>query len=218
MRVIRVMCSGRVDQEFILRAFAKGQDGVFIGGCRLGECNYTTQGNFDALGTVLLLKRIMQRIGLSPERLRIQFMSSADGGPLAEGINDFTNQVRELGPLGKGEGLDPQELQFKLEALRRLVPYIRLVERERLRVPQKTREAYEEFYASEEVAAIIDEMISDKLAVSQIVTLLRESPLSTGDIASRLGLKPSEAAKHIATSSKQGLIRYDPGQKCYALA
>jgi coenzyme F420-reducing hydrogenase delta subunit len=218
MRVIRVMCSGRVDQEFILRAFASGQDGVYIGGCRLGECNYTTQGNFDALGNVLMMKMIMEKIGLSPERLRIQFMSSADGGPLAEGINDFTKTVRELGPLGKGEGLDPGALKFKLEALRKLVPYIRLVERERLRVPEKTEQAYRDFYASDEVTRMVDELVVQKLAVSEIVSLLEQSPLSTGDIAERLGLKPSEAAKHINSSTRQGLIRYDPEQKCYALA
>ncbi len=212
------MCSGRVDLGFILQAFSTGQDGVFIGGCRLGECNYTTQGNFDALGNVLLLKRIMKRIGMSPERLRIQFMSSADGGLLAESINDFTRTVRELGPLGEGEGLDPEALQLKIDALRTLVPYIRLVERERLRVPEKTREAYERFYGSDEVGGILDDLVLEKLAVSQIVALLKKSPLSTGDIAAKLGLKPSEVARHIGSSSRQGLVRYDAGQKRYALA
>lgn len=83
IRLIRVMCSGRVDLEFILRAFKKGADGVFIGGCRLDECNYITHGNYDALSNVLILKKIMAHIGLIPERLKIEFMSSGDGILLA---------------------------------------------------------------------------------------------------------------------------------------
>ena len=62
MRLIRLMCSGRVDLSFVLRAFSKGMDGVFIGGCRLNECNYVTQGNYHALGMVLLCKKIMELI------------------------------------------------------------------------------------------------------------------------------------------------------------
>ena len=62
IRLIRVMCSGRVDLEFVLRAFANGQDGVLIGGCRLNECNYVTHGNYDALAITYICKNIMSRI------------------------------------------------------------------------------------------------------------------------------------------------------------
>ena len=86
------MCSGRVDLEFILRAFLNGQDGVFIGGCRLDECNYVTHGNYDALSNTYLCKKIMEHIGLNPERLRIEFMSGADGNLLAEVTDDFTRR------------------------------------------------------------------------------------------------------------------------------
>ena len=95
------MCSGRIDLEYILRAFSKGTDGVFIGGCNLNECNYITHGNYDALGNVLLFRKLMERIGLNPERLSIEFMSAGDGILLAELINDFTKRVKEMGPLGK---------------------------------------------------------------------------------------------------------------------
>ena len=121
------MCSGRIDLEFILRAFSNGQDGVFMGGCRLNECNYTTQGNYDALGLALLTRKIMAHIGLDPERLRIQFMNASDGILLAEAIGDFSRKVKELGPLGQGEGLDLKALRLNLDAVRKLVPYIRLV-------------------------------------------------------------------------------------------
>ena len=212
------MCSGRVDLEFIIRAFLKGQDGVFIGGCRLNECNYITHGNYDALSNTLIGRKIMQHIGLNPERLRIEFMSGADGNLLVEVINDFTRRVKKLGPIGTGGGIDKSELKFKLEAVRKLVPYLKLVERERLRVPVKSEEAYYDFFESEDTNKLFNEIISNKLAISQIMLLLGEKPLSTSDISKRLDLNPSEVSRHMNTSSRQGLVKYDSTNKCYALA
>jgi len=212
------MCSGRVDLEFLLRAFSNRQDGVFVGGCRLDECNYVTHGNYDAFATVHLCKKIMEQIGLNPERLRLEFMSGADGGLLADVTNDFTKEVKALGPLGKSEGIGKNELKFKLEAARKLVPYIKLVERERLRVPSKSKEAYEKFFTSDEFNRLFDESIGDKLAVSQIMSLLKKSPRSTGEIAEVLSLKPSDISRYMKSSSKHGFVRYDVGRKCYALA
>jgi coenzyme F420-reducing hydrogenase delta subunit len=212
------MCSGRIDLEFILKAFQNGQDGVFVGGCKLDECNYITHGNYDALSNVHLCKKIMQHIGLNPERLRIEFMSGADGALLAEFTDDFTKTVKELGPLGKSEGLDEDELKLKLEAAKKLVPYIKLVERERLRVPVKSEEEYRKFFESAETNRLIDELITDKLSISEILLLLNKKPLSTGEISNVLNLNPSEVAKHISNSSRQGLIKYDESGKCYALA
>jgi F420-non-reducing hydrogenase iron-sulfur subunit len=218
IRLIRVMCSGRVDLAYIIRAFSNGMDGVFIGGCRLNECNYITQGNYDALGNVLLCRKIMEQIGLYPERLRIEFMSSGEGILLAEVINDFVKRVGELGPLGKSEGIDENGLKVKLEAVTKLIPYIKLVERERLRVPSKSEDEYHKFFTSEEANRLFNELIGDKLAIGQMMLLLRERPLSSGEISKVLGLNPSEVSKHMNSSSRQGLVRYDEDRKCYALA
>ena len=211
------MCSGRVDLEFVLRAFSNGLDGVFIGGCRLNECNYITHGNYDALSNVLMCKKIMEHLGLSPERLRIEFMSSGEGILLAEVINDFCMQVEEIGPLGQSEGIDEKGLKFKLEAVTKLIPYIKLVERERLRVPVKSEEAYHQFFSSDEVKRLFDELIIDKLAISQIMLLLQEKPHSTGEISEILGLSPSDVSRHMNSSSRYGWVRYDTDQKRYAL-
>lgn len=204
--------------EFVLRAFSKGQDGVFIGACRLNECNYVTQGNYHALAMVLLFKKIMEHIGLNPERLNIEFMSAGDGILLTEVINRFSRKVKDLGPLGKSEGVDEKGLKLKLEAVSKLIPYIRLVERERLRLPTRSEEAYRKFFASDEASTLFKQLIGDKLAMSQITLLLREKPLSTGEIAKVLGLNPSEVSRHINSSSTQRLVRYDESEKCFALA
>ena len=89
------MCSGRVDMAFILRAFSNGIDGVFIGGCHLGECSYITHGNYHALNMVLLFKKIMEHIGLNPERLRIKFMSGSESNVFVESVNSFVKKVKE---------------------------------------------------------------------------------------------------------------------------
>ena len=212
------MCSGRIDLKFILRAFFNGLDGVLIGACRLNECNYVTHGNYDALSNTYLFKKIMAHIGLNPERLRIEFMSGADGILLAEVTNDFTRKVKALGPLGKGEGIGGNELKLKLEAVEKLVPYLKLVERERLRVPVKSEEAYHEFFNSDEINKLFDELIGDRLSMRLMISLLRESPLSAGNISEMLGMNPSEVSRHMNNSSRHGFVRYDERQKCYALA
>jgi len=167
---------------------------------------------------VLLCRKIMEHIGLNPERLRIEFMSSGEGLLFAQVADDFVKKVKELGPLGKGEGIDENGLKLKLEAATRLVPYIKLVEREKLRVATRSEKGYNEFYSSDELNRLFSESILDKLAISQITSLLRERPLSTSEIAEVLGLNPSEVLKHLNSSSRQGLVRYDESLKCYALA
>jgi F420-non-reducing hydrogenase iron-sulfur subunit len=207
------MCSGRIDLEFVLRAFSNGMDGVFIGACRLNECNYITHGNRDALNMVLLCKRIMEHIGLNPERLRIEFMSSGEGSLFAEVINDYVKNVKELGPLAKAEGIDENELKARLDAVRSLVPYIKLVERERLRMYFHTEDEYNEFFASEEVDRLFRELIVDKLTINQILLLMRERPLSTGEISEILGLSPSDVSRYLKNSAREGLVRFDEIQK-----
>ena len=153
------MCSGRVDLEFVLRAFSNGMDGVFIGGCRLNECNYITHGNFHALNMVLLCKKIMAHIGLNPDRLMIEFMSSGEGILFAEGANDFSRQVAALGPLGSSEDLDLDELKLKLLEVRKLIPYIKMVKKDKLETKLE-KEEYEGFYTADEIDRLFNEVVS----------------------------------------------------------
>jgi len=218
IKVIRVMCSGRVDPAFILRAFSNGTDGVFIGGCWLGECHYITEGNYDALSTMHLCRKLLKLIGVNPERLRLEWVSASEGIRFAEVMTDFAEKLKELGPLGTGEEIEENGLKFKLEAVKNLLPYIKLVERERLRVRFDTAEEYREFFASDEVDTLFRDLIVDKLAMSQIMVLLRERPLSTGEISEILGLNPSEVSRHLTSSARQGLVRFDANQKRFVPA
>ena len=212
------MCTGRVDLAFILRAFLSGADGVFIGGCWPGECHYVTEGNYDALATVHLCRKLLELIGVDPGRLRLEWVSASEGTRFAEVMDDFVGKLKELGPLGKGGAAERSELGARFEAVDKLVPYIKLVEREKLRAPTKSEEAYLEFYESDEVSRLFRELIADKLAISRIMSLLEERPLSTGELSELLELNPSEVAQHMNYSSRQGLVRYDVDRNCYVLA
>lgn len=115
-RVIRVMCSGRVDPQFILDAFAKGADGVLIGGCHPGDCHYM-EGNYKTLRRMQLLKRMMKDMGIAEQRFRLEWISASEGDRVKSVINEMTEQVRALGPLGLPKMFD--EMDKEMEALER---------------------------------------------------------------------------------------------------
>lgn len=210
------MCTGRMDLAFILRAFSNGADGVFIGGCWPGECHYITEGNYIALSTVLFSKRLLQLFGINPKRLRLEWVSASEGMRFADVMNDFSKVLREIGPLGKSEGLDEDGLRFKLETAMHLVPYMKLVERERLRIADKSEEAYREFFAGDEFEKLFQELIVEKFELSEMMAVLREKPRSTGELSRMLDLSPSEISRHLNRSSRQGLVTFDPGKNLVA--
>ncbi|MBL7139235.1 MAG: hydrogenase iron-sulfur subunit [Bacteroidales bacterium] len=218
IRLIRVMCSSRVDLLHILRAFTNGIDGVFIGGCHLCDCHYVTNGNFNTFSMVQVCRKIMERIGIYPERLKLEWVSAGEGIRFANFMNEYSAEITKLGPLGKAEGMDDKSLAFKLKAVTKLIPYIKLVLSQRLHVPVRTEEAYHRFFTSDEFDRLFEELIADKLEISLITSLLRKKSLSTAEITDSLGLSPSEVSRHMKSSSRQGLVRYDVNSKCYALA
>ncbi|MGB9887956.1 MAG: hydrogenase iron-sulfur subunit, partial [Moorellales bacterium] len=207
-----------VDMEFIFRAFRDGMDGVFVGGCWPGECHYITEGNYDALAAMHLTKKLMQRIGINPERLRLAWVSASEGIRFAEIMNEFSNKIREMGPLGHSEGLDAQTLQRRLEAVIRILPFVRLAERQRFRPPVRSEEVYNEFFASEEVDRLFDELITSKLVESEVMLLLRKGPASAADIARVIGLTASEVVKYMAPLMRDGMVRYEVDQSRFVLA
>jgi F420-non-reducing hydrogenase iron-sulfur subunit len=98
VRLIRLMCSGRLDPTFVMKALAGGADGVLITGCHPGDCHYIEQ-NYKALRRFLLLRRTLKGFGIEPERIKLVWASAAEGVQLAREIDSFVEQVRKLGPL-----------------------------------------------------------------------------------------------------------------------
>ena len=96
-RVIRVMCTGRLDSLFVLKAFVDGADGVLVSGCHFGDCHYL-EGNFKAAKRMFMVKRLMKSIGLDDRRFRMTFVSASEGAKWGAVVTDVVNTIRELGP------------------------------------------------------------------------------------------------------------------------
>jgi F420-non-reducing hydrogenase iron-sulfur subunit len=112
MRVIRVMCSGRVDERLILKAFVAGADGVLICGCHPGDCHYQ-KGNLNARRRITGLLPFLEAVGISKDRLRLEWVSASEGPKMAETVKNFTQTIKELGPnpIRKGLSGDSNRLQ-----------------------------------------------------------------------------------------------------------
>jgi len=120
LRSLRVMCSARVDPQFVLKALRSGADGVMVAGCHPGECHYV-DGNMKTLRRFLLLKRVLAQLGVEDERVQLVWASASEGNLLAEAVNRMTEQVRALGPLRWSESVlhengleDPAALEAAL--------------------------------------------------------------------------------------------------------
>jgi F420-non-reducing hydrogenase iron-sulfur subunit len=98
VRLIRLMCSGRLDPTFVFKAFASGADGVLISGCHPGDCHYISQ-NYKMLRRFLLMKRVLAQMGIEQERMKLLWASAAEGAIFAREVTSFVEQVRALGPL-----------------------------------------------------------------------------------------------------------------------
>jgi F420-non-reducing hydrogenase iron-sulfur subunit len=98
IRLLRLMCSGRLDPAFVLKALASGADGVLITGCHPGECHYIEQ-NYKALRRFLLLRRLLAQMGIEPQRVKLVWASAAEGVKLAREITAMVEEIRMLGPL-----------------------------------------------------------------------------------------------------------------------
>lgn len=98
LRIIRVMCSGRVDPAFIVKAFSEGADGILVAGCHPGDCHYI-RGNHNTMKRIPLLRNLLEQLGIEQERLRLEWISAGEGDKFAEVANSMTEDIRKLGPL-----------------------------------------------------------------------------------------------------------------------
>lgn len=156
IRLVRVMCSGRVDFSHIFTSFMTGEDGVFVGGCHLGDCHYITNGNYDAISLVQLSKVLLEYIGINPQRLRIEWVSAGEGIRFANIMNEFSTQIRELGPLGYSENLSFEEIKSRISEIMKLIPYIKIEKREKLKTRYPDTNLYNNLFTIEEVKELIE--------------------------------------------------------------
>jgi len=125
VRVVRIMCSGRLDPQFVMAAFREGADGVLIGGCHPGDCHYQ-EGNYKALRRFNLLKRLLKTMGIEEQRVRLEWIAASEGDKVQRVINEITEAVRTLGPLH----LEPRMLSDGHEAAAKHHPKVAIAQGE----------------------------------------------------------------------------------------
>ncbi|MBW2569340.1 MAG: hydrogenase iron-sulfur subunit [Deltaproteobacteria bacterium] len=207
IRVIRVMCAGRIDPIFILEAFSCGADGVFVGGCHLGECHYQT-GNYEALVVAELTRKLLEKAGVSTERFLLEWASAAEGPRFVEIITNFTDKIKNLGPLEKAENKDKDELMIKILAAKSAAKQMKL----RAKFGKIARELRKEGdYSNQIIHDKLDQKVAGAIntEIAKQETLLRiqkDGPVSFDDLGEKIGVTLSEIEKYVSAFSKKGLV------------
>ena len=154
-----------------------------------------------------LCRKLLEAIGINKERLRIEWASAAEGSRIAKVITDFIGQLKEIGPLGKGNGEeDGSRLKLRLEVAKKLVPYIKLVESHKLRSPSVSEE--DQLLKKDEEDKLFRELVVDQLWTSEILLLLKERCLSIEGIFEIIGGSRSEVSRYLDAAARRGLVMW----------
>lgn len=206
VRIIRVMCAGRVDLSLVFEAFACAADGVFIGACLRGECHYSG-GNLQAENRVNMGTKILENMAIDSKRLVLKMMSSAEGGRFVQYVTEFQAQVVELGPIGIGEGLDPSRMKRKLMAAKAAV------DGEKLRwVTGKNTEfrsqgnVYGEVFTGHEMNRLFQEVLMDECAIQEILILTQNNPSSAVQLSEATGIPTARVMRHLVDMKRLGVL------------
>ncbi|UCH31169.1 MAG: hydrogenase iron-sulfur subunit [Candidatus Bathyarchaeota archaeon] len=208
LRIIRVMCTGRIDPVLPLEALANGADGVIIMGCHPGDCHYMT-GNYEAERKIKMLKKLIAPLGLA-ERLHVEWVSASEGARFAEVVENFTNQIKVLGPsplrqekldLSKWEGIQAAKEaveDFRLRAL---------VARERKIIEEGN--VYGEEISQEEFDRKMDDALTAEYIRNRIYLILEKEPTSIKQLSKRLNLSSKHVLDHVVLLRRRGLVTVD---------
>jgi len=206
VRIIRVMCSARVDPTVVLEAFIRGLDGVMVLGCHLGDCHYMT-GNYYTERRIKTTKNVLKNVGLSPERLLIGWVSASEGERFATLVKDFTERIRKLGSLGNETDLEPQQLRTRLVVAKEALTQDRvrwLVGRERDLVEDKN--VFEEKVSQEEFDQLMLQTLEKEFAKRRILLSMGEDALSVREIAQIVEASPREVLRSMVSLERAGLV------------
>lgn len=208
LRVIRVMCSGRVNPVFILEAFLKGVDGVLVLGCHLGDCHYIS-GNYEAVIKMEVLDKLLRFSGYS-ERLRLDWVSASEGNRFAEIVNEFTEKLRDLGPSPTKNKNQKAEITDELNAIKFALSDIRLkalIARKRSITTEGN--VYEEEVPEEDYNKLLEHAINDEYLRNKILVKIKNKGKSVPEISKEISVKPNKVLEHIVYLKSRGLVDFD---------
>jgi len=207
-RVIRVMCSGRIDPAFIPRALLAGFDGVMILGCHPGDCHYLS-GNLQAERKMTFLRRLLASEGIGEGRLILDWVSAGEGQRFAELVGSFTEQIRTLGPLSLTEEREGtlKAIQTSLEGEK-----IRWMAGKAAELMEKEN-VYGERSDPERVKEVLETTVRDELRKNRILRFLDAGPLTAKEISGRLGIPLKKTLPHLVALVGEGRIGFDPSEE-----
>ena len=207
MRVIRVMCSGRVDPMFIFQALQQGIDGVFVMGCHPGDCHYL-EGNYEAEKKFDMTTKLLSLINLD-NRIRLDWVSASEGVRFGQVVSDFINHIRELGPSALSGDNPDTDLLGKLKAMELAAGNKRLralVGRQRTVTEQENE--YGEQIDKEEFNDLLNGSILEEYERHRVLLALEEKPNSVKDIAAEINVDPSVVLEHMLILKSRMLVDF----------
>ncbi|MDO8473020.1 MAG: hydrogenase iron-sulfur subunit [Dehalococcoidia bacterium] len=206
LRVVRVMCSGRVDPAFVVDALAHGQDGVMVIGCHPGDCHYIT-GNYEALNMAIATRLLLEYSGISPKRFMLDWVSASEGARFSRLVTDFTATIARLGPLGCAESESEEGIADRLAAARAVAQQEKLrYLLGRVSAFVKKGNKYGERFTGHEVERMLAGVIADELLMNRILFLLQKRPLSIADMADALKQEPRRALAAVMSLKRKGKV------------
>jgi len=208
IRIIRVMCSGRVDPIFVAEAFSKNVDGVLVLGCHPGDCHYMS-GNYEAEMKMNMLSKLLNYVGYS-ERFRLDWVSASEGNRFAQIVNEFNEHIINLGPSSIKNKKLKKQLSEDFDAIRSVLSDSRLrtlVSRER----QITIEGnvYKEIIQKEEFEEILDDVLYNEFIRHKILQKIKDKGKSVPEISKEIQVEPNKVLNHIVTLRQRGLVDLD---------
>ena len=209
IRVVRVVCIGRIDPVVVLETFAKGADGVLVIGCHPPDCHYI-EGNLQAERKIKMLNKLISRAGLEPERLRLEWAYASEIERFTKIIDDFRNQVTVLGPSPLSGEKPDKNILAGMMAAKAVAEDSRLrmlVGRERQLI--EDGDVYGEKVGQEEFDEVMDESIDAEYVRSRIYLLVKDKSMSVEWLAKHLGLDPKKVLRHIVVLRQRGLVALD---------
>ena len=209
IRIIRVMCIGRIDPVIVLETFAKGADGVLVIGCHSPDCHFI-EGNLQAERKIRMLKQLISRTGLEPERLQLDWAYASEIERFATIIDVFRNQVTALGPSPLAGKKPDQGIMAEIMAAKAVAGDSRLrtlVGREKELIEEGN--VYNEKVEQEEFDEVMNESIDEEYVRSRIHLLVKDKPMSVEGLAKHLGLDPKKVLRHIVVLRQRGLVALD---------
>ncbi len=207
-RVIRVMCSGRVDPIFIPKAFLAGYDGVMVLGCHPGDCHYLT-GNIQAERKMNLTRKLLKMAGIESERLLLDWVSAGEGERFSQVVCQFIEKIRILGPFPLNG-----EMREKLQAVRASLEgeKIRWMVGKGPELMEKEN-VYGEYLSKERLEELIEGTIRDELIKNRIIQLVETKPLAATEISQTLNLKLRDTLSYLVSLVGEGKIGFDPSEE-----